>query len=160
MIFFRLSFVSLCLLSNKMFLYMLKDLSTSTLAVGQYLNMATSPGPMSSGKVAAVPESTPAMVLMWSNPEFFFQHFVQFALQLLASFARDPGQLALDIFHQLHSIDQLHALLLELGDVVGEKARLALKVWLLTSFLLSSMALASSSSNWSRMSLRESMLSA
>ena len=54
----------LCLLSVKMFLYELKDLSTSTLAVGQYLNMATYVGLMPSGKVVEVPESTFEMDLM------------------------------------------------------------------------------------------------
>ena len=83
MIFFRVSFVSFCLLSDRMFLYMLKDLSTSMLAVEQYLNMATSPGPMPSGRVLVVPEITPAMVFDAFKPRVLLQHVVQLDLQLL-----------------------------------------------------------------------------
>ena len=46
----KFSFVSLCLLSKRMFLYRLKDLSTSTLAIGQHFNMATYPGSCSLGR--------------------------------------------------------------------------------------------------------------
>ena len=59
-------------MSDRMFLYMEKEPSMSTLAVGQYLNMATSSGLMSSEMVLVVPESTLEMVLMRLYPGFLF----------------------------------------------------------------------------------------
>ena len=158
--FLRLSLVRLCLLSDRMFLYILKDLSTSTLAVWQNLNLATSSKPMAlwpSGNVLPVPESTPAIALTWPNPGFFSMTLSSLDL---SCWPTSPGMLA-SLFYA-SSISSRAAVscmpcsssLVMKGDRRTRcaliKGRSALTVWLVTKALLSLMALASCSSNCSR----------
>ena len=82
MVFFRLSFVSFCLLLDMMFLYMPKNLSTSMLPVEQYLNMAMSPGPCALGKVAGSPRDHSCNGLDAFKPRVLLQHIIQLDLQL------------------------------------------------------------------------------
>ena len=99
--FLRLSLVRLCLLSDRMFLYILKDLSTSKLAVWQNLNLATSSKAMALWERATSAREHSGNCLDVAKSRVLLHDLVQLGLELLAHLTRDIGQLVLCLLNQL-----------------------------------------------------------